>query len=84
MKLISKKTVPQGFIIPNFLKQKGYSPNFDYILYTYTGELPADVYALFTNDNNFILYIEENILNIYQSTSKHLVSEVLEHFNEGA
>lgn len=83
MKLISKKTVPQGFSIPNFLKQKGYSPNFDYILYTYTGVLPVDVYVLFA-DNNFILYIEENILNIYQSTSKHLASEVLEYFNEGA
>jgi len=44
----------------------------------------VDVYVLFTNDNNFILYIKENILNIYQSTSKHLVSDVLEHFAEGA
>lgn len=83
MRLISKKTVPQGFSIPNFLKQKGYSPNFDYILYTYARELPVEVYVLFA-DNNFILYIEEDILNIYQSTSKHLASEVLEHFNEGA
>lgn len=83
MQLISKFSVPQVFSIPNFLKQKGYSPNFDYILYTYARELPVDVYVLFA-DNNFILYIEENILNIYQSTSKHLASEVLEHFNEGA
>lgn len=83
MKLISKKIVPQGLSIPNFLKQKGYSPNFDYILYTYARELPVDVYVLFA-DNNFILYIKGSILKTYQSTSKHLVSDVLEHFNEGA
>jgi len=83
MKLISKNTVPQGFSIPKFLKQKGYSPNFDYILYTYAVKLPVDIYVLFA-DNNFIIHIEENILNIYQSTSKHLASEVREHFKEGA
>lgn len=83
MKLISKNTVPQGFSIPNFLKQKGYSPNFYYILFTYSSRLSVDVYVLFA-DNNFILYIEGNILYIYQSTSKHLVSDVLEHFKEGA
>ena len=83
MQLISKTLVPQGYSIPNFLNQKGYSPNFDYILYTYAGELPVDVYVLFA-DNNFIFYIKGNILKIYQSTSKHLASEVLEHFNEGA
>lgn len=73
MKLISRKTVPQGFSIPNF----------DYILYTYARELPVDVYVLFA-DNNFILHIEGNILIIYQSTSEHLASEVLGHYNDGA
>ncbi|MGH2066201.1 hypothetical protein ACRCJ1_07415 [Aerococcus sp. L_4] len=84
MKLISKSLVDINFSIPNFLNKKGYSQNFDYIRYGYAGDLPVDVYVLFTNDNNFILYIEENTLHIYQSTGKHLASDVLEHFDWGA
>ena len=55
MKLISKSVVDINFSIPNFLNEKGYSQNFDYICYRYDGDLPVDVYVLFTNDNYFIL-----------------------------
>ncbi|MFW5444942.1 hypothetical protein ACN7UQ_01830 [Aerococcus urinaeequi] len=44
------------------------------------GELPVDDYVLFTRDEKFILYIEENILYIYQSTSKYLAKDVLDNF----
>ncbi|WP_413540154.1 hypothetical protein [Aerococcus viridans] len=81
MKLISKSVVDINFSIPNFLNEKGYSQNFDYIRYRYDGDLPVDVYVLFTNDNYFIFYIEENTLHIYQSTGKHLASDVLKHFD---
>ena len=81
MKLISKSVVDINFSIPNFLNEKGYSQNFDYIRYRYDGDLPVDVYVLFTNDNYFIFYIEENTLHIYQSPGKHLASDVLKHFD---
>lgn len=81
MQLISKTQVPQGYSIPKFLDQKGYSPNFDYIRYTYADDLPVDVYVLFTNDT-FILYIVDSVLHIYQSTGKHLASDVLELFEK--
>ena len=55
MQLISKIQVPQGFSIPNWLKSKGYTPNFDYArLTTYEG---SPVYSLFRLiDDKYVTY----------------------------
>ncbi|MGH2116618.1 hypothetical protein [Aerococcus sp. L_32] len=55
MKLISKNKVSNTFSIPDWLKSKGYMPNFDYAkLTTYSG---SPVYSLFRLiDDKYITY----------------------------
>lgn len=79
MKLISKNKVSNTFSIPDWLKSKGYTPNFDYAkLTTYAG---SPVYGLFRLiDDKYITYaivVIDGYRHVFEMTrgSRDVVSE---------